>query len=361
LGYQPLYNPTNNVVLNGNFDVNQAQGTYSGLTGTSATRTFDSWAVFTHGSMSVTQAQNSGAALSPLNIYNPYITNSGRITVQTAESSLASADYTIVTNNMEGYLIEPLQGRPLSLQFWVRSTNTGQFYVTLRNSNNSASYIAGYTINSANVWQQVLIQNIPAIPSGTGTWNFTNGLGLQLVWALGLGASSQTTSGNVGVWGTTTAYGTSSQVNVVGNTSNTWEVTGVQLEAGAVCTPLNYITFAEQLLRVQRYYFKTYDYATAPGAATSNGECFFYVPATSVCMGYLPFATRLRTAATVSNATIYDSVSGTINNVQEYPSTTNRAVTTIGSSGETSISNLTATSALAGAVVRFHAVVDARF
>jgi hypothetical protein len=272
LGYQPLYNPVNNVVLNCNCEIDQqVAAPYSGITGTSTIKTFDSWTVQTHGTLSVTHSKDTSPALNPINQYNPFISTAGEITVQTAEASLGASDLLLVVNKIEGYLMEPLIGRPLSLQFWVRASQTGTFYVSLSNSNGGTMYIAPYTVISAGTWQQILIQNIPSMPTGTGTWNFANGLGLQITWALGFGSTYQTTSGNISTWTTVGAYGTSSQVNVASSTSNTWEVAGVQLEAGAVCTPLNVLALPDQLQKLWRYYWKSTAYATAPNTNTAVG------------------------------------------------------------------------------------------
>ena len=45
----------------------------------------------------------------------------------------------------------------------------------------------------------------------------------------------------------------------------TWQVTGVQLEVGDTATDFEHRTFADELARCERYFFKTYEYATAPG------------------------------------------------------------------------------------------------
>lgn len=54
--------------------------------------------------------------------------------------------------------------------------------------------------------------------------------------------------------------------------ANDWfEITGVQLEAGAVATPFEFEDYGTTLQKCQRYYEKTYDSGTAPGTATYNG------------------------------------------------------------------------------------------
>jgi hypothetical protein len=352
-----------NAVLNGNLDVWQAGTSFATLTGTLVSKTADSWTVQTAGTLSVTHAQDTGASIAPLNNYYPYITNAGKITVQTAEASMGAADLLLMENKIEGYVMAPFQGRPLSLQFWVKTSLIGQYYVSLTNSNNSASYIAPYTVVTANVWQLVQIQNIPQMPTGTGTWNFTTGLGLQLTWALALGSTAQTISGNVGSWITTTGvYGTSAQVNVANNTSNTWEITGVQLEAGTVCNPLAFVPFVPQLMLCQRYFIKSVPYANAIGGVSSSGQ---YVVQTiaSASVNQLPniqFPQEMRIATTYgTNFTFYSPSAGTAARVDigGTPATIS-SVSGISSKGLPNIALSSA--AAANGQMTFHFVADAR-
>lgn len=49
------------------------------------------------------------------------------------------------------------------------------------------------------------------------------------------------------------------------------DITGVQLEVGTVATPFERRLYGQELALCQRYYEKSYDAATAPGSASSNG------------------------------------------------------------------------------------------
>jgi hypothetical protein len=53
-----------------------------------------------------------------------------------------------------------------------------------------------------------------------------------------------------------------------------FEVAQVQLCAGSVALPFQPKSFAEELRDCQRYYEKSYDYATAPGTSTANGAVY---------------------------------------------------------------------------------------
>jgi hypothetical protein len=55
----------------------------------------------------------------------------------------------------------------------------------------------------------------------------------------------------------------------------------VQLETGTPPTPFDFTPFSFELSKCQRYYEKSYDYATVPGTATANGLVGCGVPAGS--------------------------------------------------------------------------------
>ena len=59
--------------------------------------------------------------------------------------------------------------------------------------------------------------------------------------------------------------------SVGAQTSGTWTIGNVQLEAGTVATPLERRSHGLELALCQRYFFKTYDPNTPPGTVTTNG------------------------------------------------------------------------------------------
>jgi hypothetical protein len=91
---------------------------------------------------------------------------------------------------------------------------------------------------------------------GSGT-SFTSGT-LNTTWASAINANR-----GVGV------------TNLASATNNYWQVTGVQLEAGAVATPFEFEDFGTTLAKCQRYYQKSYSLTTNPGTATSDGIVYF--------------------------------------------------------------------------------------
>ena len=96
--------------------------------------------------------------------------------------------------------------------------------------------------------------------------------GIRLNWILMVGSDyTGTANSSWGAYsggkfgnGHTAAWGT--------NTSHDFWISGVQWELGSVATPFEHRSFADELRMCQRYYYKSYDYGTAAGTATSAGS-----------------------------------------------------------------------------------------
>lgn len=83
-----------------------------------------------------------------------------------------------------------------------------------------------------------------------------------------------------------------------------FEIAAVQLEVGSVASIFQRRSFAEQLMRCQRYYQKSFSYATVPASGLNNFNGTLQRLAIAAgAVGawcYLPFATRLRAAPTMT-------------------------------------------------------------
>jgi len=154
---------------------------------------------------------------------------------------------------IEGYNIADLMwgtadAKTVTLSFWVRSSLTGTFGGSLRNGALNRSYPYTYTISSANTWEQKSI----TIPGDTsGTWLTTNGIGVQVIFNLGAGA---TFSGTAGAWAAASLTSATGAVSVVGTSGATFYVTGVQFEAGSTATSFEWLPYSMELMLCQRYY-----------------------------------------------------------------------------------------------------------
>jgi hypothetical protein len=145
----------------------------------------------------------------------------------------------------------------VTISFWVRSSITGNFAVSLTNSAENRTYAALYAINSANTWEQKSV----TIPGDTsGTWLKTNGKGISLQFNYGQAAGA----GAVNSWVSATNIAPSGCTNLGTTNGATFYITGVQLEKGSTATSFDYRPYGTELALCQRYYEKSFVIDTAP-------------------------------------------------------------------------------------------------
>jgi len=181
----------------------------------------------------------------------------------TADSSVSANEYQRIDQRLEGLDLQGLafgtsSAKSLTLSFWVKSSVTGSYSVTIHTSDGSDTRqrVVQYTINSANTWEQKILTVEGDTDSG-GTIRNTSGYGIDLFWGLRAGSTYNSTDDG-GVWHDAVdakrMYG---QDAVVGaNVGETWQITGVQLEVGTVATPFEHRSYGEELALCQRYALK---------------------------------------------------------------------------------------------------------
>jgi hypothetical protein len=196
-------------------------------------------------------------------------TNSVVVTSSSAYSPLA-ADFFWLYQTIEGFNIADLNwgsasAQAVTLSFWVSSSLTGTFSVRL--GSGSRSYVTTYTIASANTYEYKTV----TIPGDTsGTWNATNGTGVQVQFDLGSGSNRTTATTNA--WQAGDFQKATGTVSLVSTNGATLNITGVQLEAGSVATPFERRPYGTELALCQRYFQKSYNTTVAPGTNTTTGS-----------------------------------------------------------------------------------------
>lgn len=179
--------------------------------------------------------------------------------VTTADASIGAAQSATITTRIEGYDFTNIAQRQFTLSFWVKAVKTGIYCVSFVNSGGDRSYVAEYTINATATWEFKTV-TATASPSA-GTWNYTNGIGLNVNWTIAAGSNFQTTAN---AWNTGNFLCTSNQVNGLDSNTNTFKLALIQIEAGTRATPFEIQTEQEVLSACQRYYYKTFSQGVAP-------------------------------------------------------------------------------------------------
>ena len=226
--------------------------------------------------------------------------------------TVSSTSYFLVEQAIEGYNFSSLcfgtaDAKPVSISFWVKASVTGTYSLALRNSDNTRSIVQEYTINTANTWEY---KTITTPGDTTGTYNTTNGVGIRLVFGLGIGSSFEATAGT---WVAGNKFTTSSSVRLIETQDATWQVTGVQLEVGSKATPFEYESYSQTLAKCQRYYYRTTassNDSTVAVGFNQNGSATRAVAFFPVTMRAAP--TALEQSGTASDVSIYHGTSLTV-------------------------------------------------
>lgn len=282
-----------NRIINGGMQVNQRGGTIS-ASATVNTYGIDRFAMRTTLGSAVVSMQQSTVA--PANFYNSLL-----CTVTTAASSLAADDLTALFQRIEGVNVADLgwgtaSAQPVTLSFQVRSSVTGTYGVGVQNDAGNRSYPSTYTINAANTWETKTI----TIPGDTsGTWNLgTTSTALYVFFSLGAG--SNYTGGTTNAWNAADRRGASGQVNWCATLSNTFYITGVQLEKGSTATSFDYRPYGTELQLCQRYF------CIFNGSASSAGLLNQALWTATTAYGVLPFPVTMRATPTGSYSALAD-------------------------------------------------------
>ena len=247
-----------NKIINGAMEISQRGTSFTVNTGVGPAYTLDRYSRISASSAQITVTQELDGPASERTL--PY---SLRYTVATADAVTGATDYWTLIQKIEGYSARDLIGKTFTLSFWVRSAKVGTHCIVFYNSDFPSAdryYIAEYSISVADTWEYKEITVIGGLITA-GTWNWTNGSGLTVGWTINSGTSQH---GAPGSWQSGWELATSSQVNVLDTIGNIFAITGVQVEVGDTATPFEHRPFGVELSMCQRYYEKSFPYATAP-------------------------------------------------------------------------------------------------
>jgi hypothetical protein len=311
---QDLYSangPRKNLITNGDMRIWQRGTAKTGLTGSFTHYLADRWALACNTSGTIAYYQSGSF---------PTVAQAGHapiaslmMAVTTGDASIAAGEYAIFHQVLEGYNFSRIIGRTITISFWVMSKIPGTYCLALRSGHPSMdrSYIVEYTINQADTWEKKVI-NVAMPSTHPGTYDLTNGQGLQLSWAMACGSTFHTTAGS---WNTGNLLATANQVNGL-VTGGEFRLYGVQLEIGNGPTEFEVRSFHEELELCMRYYQKSYLYAQAVAEATQNGSnnCFRGNGST---VGMVYLKVPMRVTPTVAFYSTSSGLSGKVRNYQD--------------------------------------------
>ena len=295
-----------NLLINGDMQIWQ-RGT-AATAATSAYVGVDRWKILENSDGAITAEQS---ALSTADKATTGCRNALLIKCTTADTSIASSQYSYISQALEGQFLSHLawgttSAKTLTLSFWVKAYVAGTYTVGFKKYDNTAYFLPiEYAVNSSNTWEKKTIVISPTsgstslITGANGAFDQDNGIALLLGFGLTWGSSYHGTSGT---WATGAHFSTSNQTNFLSSTDNTFYLTGVQLEVGDQATDLEQVPFDVQLHRCMRYYESSNP--NISGNAAVNDR-IAYIPfnpySTSVAYGTWYYKVQKRAAPTITH------------------------------------------------------------
>jgi hypothetical protein len=252
-----------------------------------------------NGAMMVDQ-RNSGASASPTGTYGFqldryavwYSTGSGH-TVQQVEdaptgfqyswkfttgtgATPTGSDYGRLYYSVEGYDANVLElgtanQQAFTFSFYVKISVAGTYGVQFTDSLVTTKYQTSFDIAAGEVGTWV--RRVITVPAGTivnGTYSTSNGLSFAIAFDLGEGPTRSVAAGYQ-TGASSGALGLTGGTKIMATSGATYQLTGIQLELGNTATPFQHRSYADELQRCQRYYYK--HQATAVGVIFGTGWC----------------------------------------------------------------------------------------
>ena len=239
-----------NLIINGAMQVAQ-RGTQSSVT-SAQYGSCDRFYWFSSADDTVTLSQDTSAP--------DGFQNSFKLAITGADSSLASSQVARIEQRIEGQNLRHLKygsssAESVTLSFYVKTNKTGTYVASIYEETGANVISKTYTVSSADTWEFKSI-TFPGLTSAS--ISATTGTGLRIWW--GLGAGSDYTGGSNDAWTSgATNWFEGQAVNVLDSTSNTFFLTGVQLEVGTNASDFEHRSYGEELRLCQRYY-QTFSY-----------------------------------------------------------------------------------------------------
>ena len=216
-----------------------------------------------------------------------------KVLCTTADASPAAGDTIAINQRIEGQNLQQIakgtsSAKELTVSFWVKSNVTGTYIVDFYDNDNTRQISKSYTISSSATWEKKTI-TIPA--DTTGAFDNDNALSLFVFFWLGAGTNFTSGTLNSSAWASATnANRAVGQTNLAAATNNYWQVTGVQLEVGAVATPFEFKPFDQELRECQRYFYKQNSVGYFAGNSGNS----------TVARGSMKYAVRMRANPTIT-------------------------------------------------------------
>ena len=238
-----------NVIINGEMQIAQ-RGTQTGQGAANAYTAVDRMNLYAYGT--------SGRVTSEQSTDTPDgFAYSCKLSCTTADGSLTGSDGFIFRQKIEGFNAQRFakgtsSAKEFTVSFYVKGNASATYTCELYDASNTRQVSKTFAVTTS--WNRIEL-TFPADTTGALSNNSSGVLLIQL-W---LGAGSNFTSGTLNqTWNSVTTANrvSSSNSNFLSSTSNTFFITGFQLETGSQATPFEHRSIGEVTDLCHRYYFR---------------------------------------------------------------------------------------------------------
>jgi hypothetical protein len=291
--------PSKNYIVNPGMRISQENGSSSGTA--NGYYPADQWSIghVQDGTLTTQQVSSATPGGSENRI---------RMTVTSADTSIAAGQYAVFVHPIEGLRTADLQwgtanATDVVLRFGFKGP-AGTYAVSIRNQDVNRSFVREFTISGGDANTDTL-QTLTFPGDTSGTWDKDNTASLSINFTFATGSTYQTTAD---AWQAGNYFGTSSTSNGIGTSSDVFELFDVGLYADPDSTGLaprfELPHYDIDLSECQRYYYQTvgdplgvsFRYTADSGSSKSLGTVTLPVP-----MRTSPSSTVV-TAPTYTNA-----------------------------------------------------------
>ena len=231
--------------------------------------------------------------------------NSLKMACTTADTSIAAGERMFLQHKIEAQNCQAIGkgetgAKPITVSFYVKANAAKTYGLEVFESNSSRQCTKLFNVTTD--WTRVVLTFPADVDDGSSPIPDTTAEGLVLQWQLHAG--SNYTSGTLN----SSAFADNVNANrAVGidsfysSTSNTFFITGIQLEVGDTATDFEHRTFGDELSRCQRYCQRLPSNDQADGDAYSSiTHGFSDSTTTASCFLTLPTTMRVEPTITVS-------------------------------------------------------------
>mgnify|MGYP005992858591 CR=1 FL=1 len=290
-----------NILYNGKYTVAQRGTSYQfSNTNASVYGTADRWEGRSSQGTTLTQSIQTDAPDGFTESLRYYCDSGGTITQMIRHQQLLEGQ------DWQHLAYGTADAKDVTLSFWVKSNVTGTYTVSLYVYDANEIYRVPYTINSSGTWEY---KTITFAGNTSGNCNSDNTVGIELAWALGA-ASGYKGAGTDETWESysATKYATGITADIGATTGNYWQITGVQLEVGDTATPFEHRSYADELAKCLRYYYR-WGFQDASPSGTIPIQCYGTSSGGIDVWNNFPTEMRAKPTITVNGTWTTDNVS----------------------------------------------------